>query len=84
MNIADDLLVYGSSVEEHDRNLRALLDRCRDKNLTLNPNKLKFKSNNVPFFGNIVTSKGMKPDPKKVEAIKKWPTPTNVRKDNHS
>ena len=31
LNIADDLLVYGSTIEEHDRNLRALLDRCRDK-----------------------------------------------------
>ena len=79
LNIADDLLVYGSTIEEHDNNLKALLDRCRDVNLTLNPKKLRFKSDNVPFFGNIVTSKGIKPDPKKVEAIKSWPTPTNVK-----
>ena len=79
LNIADDLLVYGSTIEEHDSNLKALLDRCRDVNLTLNPKKLRFKSDNVPFFGNIVTSKGIKPDPKKVEAIKSWPTPTNVK-----
>ena len=39
LNIVDDLLVYGSTIEEHDRNLRALLDRCRDKNLTLNPQR---------------------------------------------
>ena len=43
LNIADDLLVYGSSVEKNDRNFRALLDRCRDKNLTLNPKKLNSK-----------------------------------------
>ena len=79
LNIADDLLVYGSTIEEHDNNLKALLDRCRDVNLTLNPKKLRFKSDNVPFFGNIVTSKGIKPDPKKVEAIKSWPIPTNVK-----
>ena len=47
---ADDLLVYGSTIEEHDNNLKALLDRCRDVNLTLNPKKLRFKSDNVPFF----------------------------------
>ena len=79
LNIADDLLVYGSTIEEHDNNLKALLDRCRDVNLTLNPKKLRFKSNNVPFFCNIVTSKGIKPDPKKVEAIISWPTPTDVK-----
>ena len=73
------ILVYGSTIEEHDNNLTALLDRCRDLNLTLNPKKLRLKSDNVPFFGNIVTSKGIKPDPKKVEAIKSWPTPTNVK-----
>ena len=79
LNIADDLLVYGKTVEEHDQNLKALLDRCREVCLTLNPKKLKFKSDQVPFFGNIVTSKGVKPDPKKVEAIKQWPQPTNVK-----
>ena len=79
LNIADDLLVYGSTIEEHDNNLKALLNRCRDVNLTLNPKKLKFKSDNVSFFGNIVTSKGIKPDPKKVQAIKDWSTPTNVK-----
>ena len=71
--------MYGSTIEEHDRNLGALLDSCRDKKLILNPKKLKLKSDNVPFFGNIVTSKGIKSDPKKVEAIKNWPTPTNVK-----
>ena len=80
LNIADDLLVYGSTIEEHDNNLKALLDRCRDVNLTLNPKKLRFKSDNVPFFGNIVTSKGIKPDPKKVEAIKSWPIPTKCQR----
>ena len=66
LNTADDLLVYGSTIEEHNNNLKALLDRCRDVNLTLNPKKLRFKSDNVPFFGNIVTSKGIKPGPKKL------------------
>ena len=79
LNIADDLLVYGATIEEHDRNLEALLTRCRDVNLTLNPKKLRFKSDSVPFFGNIVTSKGIKPDPKKVQAIKSWPIPTNIK-----
>ena len=28
INIADDILIYGNTVEEHDRNLLALLDRA--------------------------------------------------------
>ena len=79
INIADDILVYGSTVEEHDRNLTALLDRALEVNLTLNPRKFRFKCTSVPFFGNILTDKGIKPDPKKVESIKNWPIPTNVK-----
>ena len=70
INIADDILIYGSTVEEHDRNLLALLDRALEVNLTLNPKKFKFKCTSVPFFGNILTDNGIKPDPTKVESIK--------------
>ena len=83
VNIADDILVFGKDAGEHDRNLLALLDKCREVNLTLNPKKLKFKSQSVPFFGNIVTNKGIRPDPSKVQAIKDWPVP-NCLKDLQS
>ena len=33
----------------------------------------------MPFFGNILTDQGIKPDPKKVEAIKQRPVPQNVK-----
>ena len=79
INIADDILIFGKDVEEHDRNLTALLDKALEVNLTLNPKKLKFKCTSVPFFGNILTDKGILPDPKKVEAIKQWPVPQNVK-----
>ena len=78
INIADDILIYGST-EEHDRNLLALLDRALEVNLTLNPKKFKFKCTSVPFFGNILTDNGIKPDPTKVESIKNWPIPKTVK-----
>ena len=79
INIADDILIYGNTVEEHDRNLLALLDRALEVNLTLNPKKFRFKCTRVPFFGNILTDNGIKPDPTKVESIKNWPIPQNVK-----
>ena len=66
-------------MEEHDRNLLVLFDRALEVNLTLNPKKFKFKCTSVPFFDNILTDKGIKPDPKKVEAIKNWPIPQNIK-----
>ena len=32
----------------------------------------------MPFFGMVLTADGIKPDPKKVETIKKWPVPQSV------
>ena len=83
VNIADDILVFGKDAGEHDRNLLALLDKCHEVNLTLNRKKLKSKCQSVPFFGNIMTNKGIRPDPSKVQAIKDWPVP-NCLKDLQS
>jgi len=55
--IADDVLVYGcgSTVAEaqidHDRNLLALLQRCREKNVKLNREKMKINCSSVKFMG---------------------------------
>ena len=78
VNMADDL-VYSTDDDEHDRNLLALMEKCLEVGLTLNLNKLKFKCKNVPFFGNIITGKGIKPDPSKVQAITNWPVPTCLK-----
>ena len=77
-NIADDILVYGSTQEEHDANVIRFLERCLEIDLHLNPDKVKINCKSVPFFGMILTESGIKPDPKKVEVIHNWPTPTNM------
>ena len=40
-NIADDIVVYEWTTEEHDRNLVTLLVRLQERNLTLNKDKYK-------------------------------------------
>jgi hypothetical protein len=75
--IVDDILVYGSSVEEHDANLRAMLQRSQDRGIRLNPDKCTIRVTSVPFFGCILTADGLKPDPAKLTAIKDMPTPQN-------
>ena len=76
-NIADDILVYGSTQEEHDANVIHFLEQCLEIDLHLNPEKVKINCTSVPFFGMILTKSGIKPDPKKVEATHNWPTPKN-------
>ena len=75
INIADDILIYGcgdtqeEADKDHDKNLIDLLERCRERNLKLNPEKLKFRLHELPFMGHKVTTNGLKPDESKIEAI---------------
>ena len=74
-NIADDILVFGSTQEEHDASVIRFLERCLEIDLHLNPDKVKINYSSVPLYGMVLTASGIKPDPKKVETIKKWPIP---------
>ena len=44
------------------------------------PQKVKFKSPEVPIYSNMPTKEGIKPDLKKVEAIQDWPIPEDQQK----
>ena len=55
INIANDLLIFGSTIEDHYKNLLAVLGRCKEIGLTLNPRKFKFKCKMVPFFVNYLS-----------------------------
>ena len=59
------------AVKDHDATLLKLLDRCREKNLKLNREKLQLNCSETPFIGHVLTLEGLKPDPSKVEAILK-------------
>ena len=44
-------------------NLRKFLDRCQEKNYKLNQDKLRFRLDEIKYHGDILTSKGLLPDP---------------------
>ncbi|KAL5961288.1 hypothetical protein TSMEX_010978, partial [Taenia solium] len=55
----DDILVFGRDIQEHNANLKLVLDRLRDAGLTLNPKKCHFLQRSVTFLGHTVSSNGM-------------------------
>ena len=75
--IVDDLVVWGEDVEQHDERLRQLLDRCCERNVKLNREKCHFRVSAVHYVGHVLSADGVKPDPKKVEAVLAMPTPAN-------
>ena len=49
--IADDMIIEGTTEEEHDRNFLAFMEKCMINNLTLNVEKIQFKQSQVFFIG---------------------------------
>ena len=68
-NLADDLIVHGCGMKEHDRNLHAVLTRLKEKGLTLNGNKCQFRLPKLTFFGHDLSRQGVAPSEEKVAAI---------------
>ena len=73
----DDLMIFTEkdSKEEHDRVVLEVLRRLHANDLFVKPKKCWFRVTEV----NIDSCDGIKMDPEKVNAILKWPKPTNVK-----
>ena len=55
------------------------MTRCQERNIKLNREEPELKCPQVPFIDHLLTSEGLKPDPKKVEAIRSMPKPEGVQ-----
>ena len=73
----DDVLIHAPNDDAHDKIVRAAMARIKDAGLTLNE-KCEFSQRSVKFLGHVIDADGIRPDPEKVEAITRYPAPTNV------
>ena len=60
-NIADDIIVFGKTEEDHDKALVATLRKLQESGLTVNKEKCKLKQTAVEFFGYSVSQNGITP-----------------------
>ena len=75
----DDVIVFGSSVPEELARLKQVFHRLRQANLKLKPKKCHLFKTKVSYLGHEVSDMGISTQTEKTEAIKNWPTPTNVK-----
>ena len=74
----DDWTIYGL-VKDHTVNLRLMLERCQQHNISLNLKKCIFCPPFGILLGHIVCKKGMLVDPTKIAIIVDLHTPTMVK-----
>lgn len=75
----DDILVWGSDEEDHDINLRTVMERLRKANVTLNPEKCQFRKPAIKFFGHVISQGKIEADPGKLKAIMDLQPPSNKK-----
>jgi hypothetical protein len=73
----DDIIVWGSTKEEHAARVRQVLDRTRKVNLKLNKDKCEFGVKTLTFVGDVLSEDGVKPDLRKTSAINNMERPKN-------
>ena len=72
----DDILLWGSSIENVFEKLEMVFQRLQKYGLKLKPEKCKFFAKQVKYLGHLISEDGMSPDPDKVSVLKNFPPPT--------
>lgn len=75
----DDIIVYSTSLQEHMENLKLVFQRLRDSNFKIQTDKSEFLRHEVAYLGHVVTPSGVKPNPDKILAIKRFPIPKTTK-----
>ena len=49
-----DIVIFGQNEEDHDANLHAMMKRCKEAGIKLNPDKCFMKKDSIKFYGIMV------------------------------
>ena len=74
----DDVVVTGSTREEHDQRLQSTFRRLEQNYWRLSVKKCKFGLEEIKYLGFIVNANGISADPQATHAIATLPNPANV------
>lgn len=55
------------------------MNRCREKQIKLNKDKVKLRQKEMAYMGHVITPNGLKPDPNKIRAINNMQAPNEVK-----
>ena len=69
----DDVLIHSLDIESHLQHMRILFQRLREDS------KCNFFKAHVQYLGHLVSGKGIKPLPEKLESVKKMPALTTPK-----
>ncbi len=75
----DDIIVFGETFKETHERLQSVFGRLRQAHLRLKPKKCFLFKPSTLYLGYVVSAEGVKPDPNKVEALRTWHRPCDIK-----
>ncbi|GAA6058441.1 hypothetical protein NBRC10513_008163, partial [Rhodotorula toruloides] len=73
----DDVIIYPSLLEEHERNVRLVLEATRKAGLYCSRKKTELSTLQAEFLGHILPHEGIEADPSKIGKVRNWSRPAN-------
>ena len=74
----DDIIIFSKTPSEHLDQLEVVLPKIAEAGLRPKQKKCEFFKTHVEYLGHIASKNGIEINPKKIEAIIKWPQPSTV------
>jgi hypothetical protein len=69
----DDILIFSKTEAEHQAHVLLVLDVLKREKFYVCKAKSGFAQKEIKYLGHVVDKQGIRPDPKKVEAVQTWP-----------
>ncbi|KAF9760998.1 Retrovirus-related Pol polyprotein from transposon [Nosema granulosis] len=79
MPYLDDIIVFSKNEEDHIVHLSAVAKKLKEVGFVLNKKKCNFFKDEIKILGNIVSKGYFKSDPSKIDSIKNYPFPNNIK-----
>ena len=74
----DDILIFGTTRQEHNSQLQEVLKRLSSAGITLNSRKCEFCKTSLMFLGHVIDQRGITAHPNKTAATQQMETPKSV------
>ena len=74
----DDIIVFGTTFDDHLSHLEHVLTKLGEAGLRLKPSKCHFARPQVQYLGYLISKNGVQPHPSKFEAVTSYPTPSTA------
>lgn len=75
----DDILIYSRTYEEHLDHVQQVLAILEKEKWQVKLSKCAFAQQRIAYLGHVISADGVSTDESKIEAVRTWPKPENLK-----